>query len=142
MELNSIIVSDDSNSSTPEVKIDYFPTKTSALNSSSSFTAPTFPDHPKSKKTSQKPVPDLSPFSPDSKPSQIFLKTKKTTDRILENSNFGCNNLPFLQDINGKKDSIDTWASSDSKILNKFSHNFSRPQLYLRRFNDSTLFMQ
>jgi len=142
MELNGLISSDDSNSPIQDVKIDYFPTKTSAPNPFDSFMPPTFSDHPKHKKTSQKLSLDLNLFIPDSKPSQNFLKTQKTTDRILENSNFGCKNLPFLQDINGKKDSIGSWASSDSKILNKFSDNYSKPQSYLRKFNDSTLFMQ
>jgi hypothetical protein len=80
-----------------------------------------------------------NPFSPDLKSSDFFLKSSEKVLNAKKNSNLQSKNLPFLLDFKVKQESDDTWASSDSKILNKMNENSSKLDRYIERFNDSNL---
>lgn len=137
MELHSLSAQNNSDSPFPVTKNDFFLTSTSSNQIPSLFQESNFADHPKKK--SQKLLPSLNPFSPESKPSEIFVNSRKTSEKFSKNLNFGYKNFPFSSDLRGKKDSDDSWVHSDSKILNKFSENYSKTDKYLERFNDSDL---
>ena len=78
-----------------------------------------------------------NPFASDKKSSDNYFKSITSTQDSKHNSNFLCKDVPFFQEFKHKKDTVDSWVTSDSKFLNKLNENFSKPTRYLEQFNDS-----
>ena len=80
-----------------------------------------------------------NPFASEKKSEDFYFKSKGFDKDPKYNSNFFFKDVQFFQDFKQKKDSFDSWVTSDSKFLNKLNENFSKPSKYLEQFNDSVI---